>query len=124
MAHTSIEHDRAALGRIFPGSAAFDETYALEEFEAAQGNLPTIKAPCYGERCPDCGKVEPHADSIMIAVNGACRGNGRPDAVAAYGLFFAPRSPYKYKACVLSEENVRPTSQRAELTAGIEAHET
>ncbi|KAF4311390.1 hypothetical protein GTA08_BOTSDO13129 [Botryosphaeria dothidea] len=94
MAHTSIEHDRAALGRIFPGSAAFDEMYTLEEFEAAQGDLPTIEAPCYGERCPDCGKVERHADSIMIAIDGACRGNGRPDTVAAYGIFFAPRSPY------------------------------
>lgn len=116
MAHTSIEHDRAALGRIFPGSAA------LEEFEATQGELTVIEAPCYGERCPDYGKVEPYANYIIIAVDGACRGNGRPDAVAAYGIFFGPRSSYN-KACILSEENIRPTSQRAELTAGIKALE-
>jgi ribonuclease HI len=72
-------------------------------------------------------------DGIIIAVDGACRDNGRPNARAAYGVYFNTDSKFNRAAYVVyfntdSKFNKaglldeRPmTNQRAEITAAIEA---
>jgi ribonuclease HI len=58
-----------------------------------------------------------HSDQIIIAVDGGCRNNGRPDARASIGVFFAPDSEENF-ASVLSFSDPRlHTSQTAELNA-------
>lgn len=63
-----------------------------------------------------------HTDSVIISVDGACRGNGRPGATAACAVFFAPDSPHN-EAHILAADGPTPTSQRAELMGGIKALE-
>lgn len=66
--------------------------------------------------CPDCSCIQPHLDCIVIAVDGACMGNGLPGARAAAGVFFGKGSTYN-TSTILTEP--KATNQIAELTAGI-----
>jgi ribonuclease HI len=70
--------------------------------------------------CSNCKRIEAHVDSIFIAVDGACRGNGQANAKAAIGVFFGQTSKYN-RSVLLSEPHV--TNQIAELRAGILALE-
>lgn len=71
---------------------------------------------CY--QCDQCHNLSAHGHAIVIATDGACRNNGRPDAVASCGVFFNVDS-YHNKAFRTFDR--RPTSQRAELRAAIYA---
>jgi ribonuclease HI len=66
--------------------------------------------------CSSCDRFIPHLDSIFIAVDGACSGNGQANAKAAIGVFFGQMSKYN-QSVLLSEPHV--TNQIAELRAGI-----
>jgi ribonuclease HI len=68
--------------------------------------------------CDNCGNLSAHGHTIVIATDGACRNNGRADAVAACGVFFNVDS-YHNKAFKIPDP--RPTSQRAELDAAVYA---
>jgi ribonuclease HI len=74
----------------------------------------------YSHPCRFCSCIAPHIDSIFIAVDGACRGNGTPDARAAIGVFVAESSPFN-RSLLLHQTPV--TNQIAELSAGIIALE-
>jgi len=71
-----------------------------------------------GRPCRDCGYYPPHLDQIVVAIDGACRSNGLPNAAASVGVAFGPESRYN-----LSERIKEGpfTSQRAELTAARRA---
>jgi ribonuclease HI len=71
---------------------------------------------CY--TCENCQELSTHGHAIVIATEGACRNNGRPDAIAACGIFFNVDS-YHNKAFKMKGH--RPTSQRAELRAAVYA---
>ena len=58
-------------------------------------------------------------ESMVIAIDGACRANGTPRAKAAYGLYFGPGSSMNTQACLPSTAS--QTSQAAEIQAAIEA---
>ncbi|KAJ9602157.1 hypothetical protein H2200_013277 [Cladophialophora chaetospira] len=58
-------------------------------------------------------------DTIVIAIDGACRGNGSPGARASYGLYFGPDSPRNDYGCL--EASASHTNQAAEIRAAIEA---
>jgi ribonuclease HI len=60
-----------------------------------------------------------HGRYILIATDGACRNNGRADAVAGCGIYWGPNNTHN-KSFQL-DDGVRPTSQRAELSAAIYA---
>lgn len=60
-----------------------------------------------------------HGYSIIIATDGACRNNGRADAVAGCGIYWG-RNNIHNKSFQLND-GVIPTSQRAELSAAIHA---
>jgi ribonuclease HI len=70
--------------------------------------------------CRFCDCIAPHIDSIFIAVDGACRGNGTPHARAAIGVFVAESSPFN-RSLLLHQTPV--SNQIAELSAGIIALE-
>lgn len=57
--------------------------------------------------------------AIIIATDGACRNNGRAGAVAGCGIYWG-RNNMHNKSFQLND-GVRPTSQRAELSAAIHA---
>ncbi|KAJ7236238.1 ribonuclease H-like domain-containing protein [Mycena rebaudengoi] len=58
---------------------------------------------------------------LHVWVDGACRRNGRSDAVGGVGVWF-PRFPDGNRSCSLSQlDNIHPTNQRAELYAIIVA---
>ncbi|MCJ1387783.1 hypothetical protein MMC18_000626 [Xylographa bjoerkii] len=65
------------------------------------------------ETCEACGKRPRHFDSIFVAVDGACRGNGTPYARAAIGVYFAEFSEYNVSVTIPGEA----TNQVAELKA-------
>ncbi|KAL2642410.1 hypothetical protein R1flu_009997 [Riccia fluitans] len=58
---------------------------------------------------------------VVIAIDGACRGNGTPNATAAYGVFFGRNS--RYNEWDLLPVNERQTSQNAEIYAAQQALE-
>ena len=68
---------------------------------------------------PLSGRYPPHSNSIVIAADGACRGNGTRHATAAYGVFVGPDSEYNRSNII--RERRTGTSQRAELVAALEA---
>ena len=75
--------------------------------------------PCEASyACDQCHNLTAHGHAIVIATDGACRNNGRPDAIASCGVFFNVDS-YHNKAFKVHDR--RPTSQRAELRAAIYA---
>ncbi|KAH7002681.1 ribonuclease H-like domain-containing protein, partial [Macrophomina phaseolina] len=83
-----------------------------------------IHAPCPNlSSWSGCVLPSVHYDSIMVAVDGACRGNGRPDATAACAIFFSQDSPYNETHVLSGDEFTPVTSQRAELMGGIKALE-
>ena len=54
---------------------------------------------------------------MLIAVDGACSGNGTPLARAGVGIFFGPGSPHNVSEAIAGTQ----TSQRAEIIAAIKA---
>ncbi|KAI4195200.1 MAG: hypothetical protein LQ350_007322 [Teloschistes chrysophthalmus] len=59
-----------------------------------------------------------HTNAIIVAVDGACRGNGFPGAQSSHGIFFALQSPYNRSVL---HDDATPTSQKAELRACLQA---
>ncbi|KAL8734426.1 MAG: hypothetical protein Q9181_003206 [Wetmoreana brouardii] len=59
-----------------------------------------------------------HPDDIVVAVDGACRDNGYPEAKSAYGIYFAVDSPHNVGSIITDSTH---SSQRAELRACLEA---
>ncbi len=84
--------------------------------EVDRGNL--IHVGCqFSKQCELCGRLTPHIDTLIIAVDGACRSNGRKDSTpqSALGIFVGHNSPHNFQTKIPC---VR-TNQVAELTAGI-----
>jgi ribonuclease HI len=55
--------------------------------------------------------------AIHVATDGACRNNGRADAVAGCGIYWGPND--NDNRSFQLRDGIRTTSQRAELTAAI-----
>ncbi|KAH7044082.1 ribonuclease H-like domain-containing protein, partial [Macrophomina phaseolina] len=111
------------VGRVFEADPALREAAILDAFERAQWDRPVINAPCYGPPCRDCGSPAAHANSVLIAVDGACRRNGRSDAIAACAVFFSKESPYNEAHVLAGDGSTPATSQRAELMGAIKGLE-
>jgi ribonuclease HI len=62
-------------------------------------------------------KPEPYPDvsTLVVHIDGACRGNGTPAARASYGVYFGPKSPHNTFGLVPS--SAPQTSTRAEIEA-------
>lgn len=57
----------------------------------------------------------PDPNSLVVSIDGACRGNGTPTARASYGVYFGPDSPFN--SFGLLPSSVPQTSTRAEIDA-------
>ncbi|KAF1923067.1 ribonuclease H-like protein, partial [Didymella exigua CBS 183.55] len=63
--------------------------------------------------------VERDEFSLVVYIDGACRGNGTRNARSSYGVYFGPDSPYNANGLI---DNAAPqTSTRAEIEALAEA---
>lgn len=77
-----------------------------------------MHAPCPESGfCPRCGYYPFRTDFIIIAVDGACRDDGRSNARVAYGVYINIGSQFNM-AGLLDEGFM--TNQRAKTTAAIE----
>lgn len=74
----------------------------------------------YEEPCENCGALNTHCDAIIVAVDGACRDNGKSTARAAIGACFGVDNVAHNISEVLRSTSPH-TNQKAELSAGIRA---
>jgi ribonuclease HI len=104
--------------RRYVPSETWGDRLHIEKFEKHRiDDFMLAPCPCCGH-CSHCGFHKPRMDGIIIAIDGACRENGRPNARAAYGVYFNIDSKFN-RAGLLDEGPM--TNQRAEITAAIEA---
>ncbi|KAH7311331.1 ribonuclease H-like domain-containing protein [Stachybotrys elegans] len=117
--HGEPNHDFAV--RRFEPKSLFGSGVDLDSIEVPSDDGRFTYVACGNEkRCVYCGGRPAHVHSIIVAVDGACKGNGKPGARASVGVFVGPSSKYnKFEA--LSAEF--QTNQVAELRAGIVALE-
>ncbi|KAL3599774.1 hypothetical protein FPOAC2_04002 [Fusarium poae] len=107
--------------RKFEPSSRYRDSIDLDLIQVTNDDEDWTYVACENALpCNDCDCIAPHVDSIFIAVNGACRGNGHANAKAAVGVFFGRRSTYN-QSVLLDQSHV--TNQIAELKAGILALE-
>lgn len=119
--HTEFAHAQRYGQRLLT-DRAFDAAEHVVAVETTQGSSPWTFVSCPNE-VKDCEEHGPeaiaHNGAIIIAVDGACRGNGTPNARAATGVFFHPNN-HGNQASLL--QGTQPqTNQRAELTAALSA---
>ncbi|KAL9115623.1 MAG: hypothetical protein Q9187_007223 [Circinaria calcarea] len=87
------------------------------DYEDLRGERTFV--PCDMEDpCEDCGRLQRHTDSLIIAVDGACRGNGTTKALSAIGVYFAKDSSWNSSTPVYDPT---PSNQKAELRACLRA---
>ncbi|KAI1140063.1 ribonuclease H-like protein [Hypoxylon sp. FL0543] len=66
-------------------------------------------------RHPRTGNIELDELTVVVSIDGACRGNGTPSARASWGVYFGPGSPYN--ECGVLDSTLPHTSTRAEIEA-------
>lgn len=89
-----------------PNIAAFENPLTNPDFVYTP-------CPCCGI-CDHCGYQRPSKGGITVAVDGACRSNGRDSAHAGYGVYFNATSPWNFAEKL---HHAPFTNQRAELLA-------
>jgi hypothetical protein len=62
-----------------------------ENFEEIRRLSDPAEDPCSRPNTP----IDP--SSLVVYIDGACRGNGTASARASYGVFFGPGSPHNAK---------------------------
>ncbi|EGU89335.1 hypothetical protein HZS61_003239 [Fusarium oxysporum f. sp. conglutinans] len=116
-AHHQPDDREWVQDRKFEPSSRYRDGIDLDLIQVTNDDEDWTYVACEdGRPCSDCDCIAPHVDSIFIAVDGACRGNGQANAKAAVGVFFGRRSTYN-QSVLLTEPHV--TNQIAELSAGI-----
>ncbi|KAJ2999174.1 hypothetical protein NUW58_g81 [Xylaria curta] len=64
---------------------------------------------------PCTNNIEPDVRTVVIHIDGACRDNGRPTAMASWGVYVGPGSRYNARGMV--QADLPQTSSRAEIEA-------
>lgn len=115
--HCKLQNGEWTQDRRFEPSSRYSDDVDLGYIEICDYDENWTYVACDDDRpCTDCNCLAPHLDCIVIAVDGACKGNGTPNARAAVGVFVSKTSKYN-KSVLLAEPNT--TNQVAELRAGI-----
>jgi ribonuclease HI len=108
--------------RRYIPSEIWGDALDLDKFEDYDWDLNWVIAPSEEMgRCRCCDQHISFGDAFIIAIDGACRGNGTANAEAACGIFGNVGSDFN-NAFSLHEST--PTSQRAERHAAISALES
>ncbi|EHK19844.1 uncharacterized protein TRIVIDRAFT_68171 [Trichoderma virens Gv29-8] len=116
-AHHAARTRDFTVNRKFEPSSRYRDDIYLDDVAISTYDERWTYVACENDRpCSDCGSLSPHLNCIIIAVDGACKGNGKPGARASVGVFVGNESEYN-KSVLLSESNA--TNQVAELQAGI-----
>lgn len=103
--------------RLFDVSERYGENTTPDEAEVRDLDEIWTYVACDDDTpSGGCNCRAPHLDSIVIAVDGACRGNGTPLARAAVGVFVATSSIYNESRRLTGPV---ATNQIAELEAGV-----
>lgn len=125
MAYTEWYHSDYTCRQLHgsrDSSRLFDEDDYPWDIEAQYEDDPWTYLTCPHEQEYDFEyndeTVIAHRDSIIISVDGACRGNGGPGARSGIGVFVHKNSSMNH-ASVISTPYTH-TSQRAELYAGLQ----
>ncbi|KAH8807928.1 ribonuclease H-like domain-containing protein [Xylogone sp. PMI_703] len=114
---SAADHTREWIkNRKFEPKKLYGENVNLDHVEVCRDKYWIYVACDQANPCEHCGRLAAHLDCIVIAVDGACRGNGTAGAVAATGVFVGNESEYN-DSLILRVP--RPTNQVAELSAGI-----
>ncbi|KAH0496530.1 hypothetical protein TgHK011_003884 [Trichoderma gracile] len=64
---------------------------------------------------PYTGQMRVDSRTVVVSIDGACRGNGTPSARAAWGVYFGPQS--MLNASGILDAHLPQTSTRAEIEA-------
>lgn len=103
--------------RKFEPNELYGEDIKIDDVEVRDDEETWTYVACDdGSPCQHCSCLQPHLDCIVIAVDGACKGNGSTQARTAAGVFVGTGSRYN-QSTILTEP--KATNQVAELTAGI-----
>ncbi|TRX91649.1 hypothetical protein FHL15_007431 [Xylaria flabelliformis] len=112
----------------FPGSEYLDYVgdkafCGVDNLEiAGQDGFTHVRCPVASSIPCTCGRHSLHIDSLVVAVDGPCPGNGTYQATkSACGVFFGPLAPNNMSFRVPDTPGYSHTSQRAELSAAIAA---
>lgn len=98
---------------------AIEDSVIAQDIEVDHVDTWTYVACPYCPPCEECGRLTAHFDHMIVATDGACRGNGQADPKAAIGVHFHQGSPHNISTTL---DGVH-TNQQAELIAGIRALE-
>ncbi|XXG99965.1 hypothetical protein Hte_006306 [Hypoxylon texense] len=103
----------------------FDPQCSLMHRDVPESRLvvynPSKKVSQLQIKHPRTGAIELDKKTVVVSIDGACRGNGTPSARAAWGVYFGPNSPHN--ACGLLDPALPQTSTRAEIEALSQALE-
>ncbi|KAH8663850.1 ribonuclease H-like domain-containing protein [Ilyonectria robusta] len=128
--HNGGQPPHTRPGEHFPGECYTSHGINSENLEVKGHDFDFIHLRCpfsSPEPC-SCGRHSYHMDSMIVAVDGACPGNGSHKAVASgCGVWFGPRSADSDNNTIqpnlsfrVPDDPIHPhTSQRAELHAAI-----
>jgi len=109
---------KSATGERYDVAAIYGDDFILDT-DMYDIGIDWTMPPCpYSEACKSCGIRPRHSDSIIVAIHGACRGNGYPGARSSYGVYYSEASSYNLSGLIKGSVH---TSQRAELAACVAA---
>ena len=115
----SCDNDNPRKRKHCMADRSFDANdHAGRRVETQRDGHPWTFVSCALDR--NNGERTAHNDAIVIAVDGACRDNGRYNARGGYGVYFHDDND-EYNEIGLLPDDVAQTNQRAELTAGLVA---
>jgi ribonuclease HI len=102
--------------RVFDPTTRYGRDVTLDMIEIGHKNDEFTYLACDHEApCPNHG-LPAHLNCIVIAVDGACRGNGTAEARGAAGIFVGKKSTYNRSVPVGAQG---ATNQTTELMAGL-----
>ena len=111
----------------YPFLAHYEKGYTeVADLEVEYQGFLHVRCPWTSHNCPKCNINYCHTDSLIVAVDGACRFNSTLAAQgSACGVYLSPTDETLNTSWSISEPNGTPhTSQRAELVAAAQGIKT
>lgn len=123
---TALANQAASKAQKFiPVENGYPETWSPSDIETNPREDKVTYLACPGShKCPDCQTRVEHIGTLVVAVDGACSGNGIPGgaAKAGIGIYMGRDSPYNVKKALPQfHAGQQSTNQKAELFAALTA---
>jgi ribonuclease HI len=107
------------VGRRFHPENVYPDHFSLEDIEVPRGPWVYLACPRSKKKCPKCQLHDFHTDCIVVAIDGACSNNGKPEALSSVGVYCGDDNDLNV-SCALDFKD-HHTSQLAELEALLRA---